>query len=279
MFILPLGISSNKLPRIYLQSVRAYPALEAGALLLPLVISTSILSILSGQYMSHYHRYLPSVAVGFVLWMLGTGLRCMFSRSLPLGAIIVILMIEGAGIGLTLQPSKKQPFRYLPSMSSANPVSALVGLYANSRTEDRAVVTGLRNFMRTMGGAFGLVAAGAILSNTLSKELSGYAFAQGRTLSELDVDDVPDEDKPAVRRAYMAALHWIFIFYACSAAVNVLLTVGIGNKSLKSDAKAPKVEPKPEERDAATAANGVVQGCHVSAESETNGSEKKREEV
>ena len=94
------------LPRIYLQSVRAYPALESGALLLPLVISTSILSILSGQYMSRFHRYLPPVAVGFVLWMLGTGLRCMFSQSLPLGAIIVILMIEGAGIGLTLQPSE-----------------------------------------------------------------------------------------------------------------------------------------------------------------------------
>ena len=132
--------------------------------------------------------------------------------------------------------------------------------------------------MRTMGGAFGLVAAGAILSNTLSKELSSYPFAQGKTLSELDVDDVPDEDKPAVRKAYMTALHWIFIFYACSAAVNVLLTVGIGNKSLKPGAKAPKHEPKSEEQDAIPE-TGVVQGDHVSTESEANGPEKKREEV
>ena len=130
--------------------------------------------------------------------------------------------------------------------------------------------------MRTMGGAFGLVGAGAILSNTLSKELSSYPFAQGRTLSELDVDDVPDEDKPAVRKAYMAALHWIFIFYACSAAINVLLIVGIGNKSLKTNAKPPKDEPG-ERHDGP---DEGVQGRRVEiSESENRNSEKRQEAV
>jgi hypothetical protein len=34
---------------------------------------------------------------------------------------------------------------------------ALIGLLANSNTDDRAVCTGLRNFLRTVGGSFGLI--------------------------------------------------------------------------------------------------------------------------
>jgi hypothetical protein len=37
-----------------------------------------------------------------------------------------------------------------------------VGLLANSRPEDRGVVTSLRNFLRTTGGAFGLIGASSL---------------------------------------------------------------------------------------------------------------------
>lgn len=91
---------------IYFQSVLGYNALESGALILPLIISSSVCSIVSGQFMSRVGRYMPCVAVGFGLWTLGTGLKCLFSRTTPLGVVIGFLIVEGLGVGLTLQPSK-----------------------------------------------------------------------------------------------------------------------------------------------------------------------------
>lgn len=98
--------------------------------------------------MSRAGLYMPCILVGFILWTVGNGLTLIFDENTDLGPLIGVLIVEGAGIGLTLQPT-------------------LVGTYANSRSEDRAVTTGLRNFIRAIAGAFSLVISGVILSNTL----------------------------------------------------------------------------------------------------------------
>lgn len=40
------------------------------------------------------------------LWVLGAGLKVLFSRSTPVSVYVVVLMIEGIGIGFVLQPGK-----------------------------------------------------------------------------------------------------------------------------------------------------------------------------
>lgn len=49
---------------------------------------------------------MPCIGAGYGLWTIGTGLKCIFTKSTPLWALIVVLLVEGLGIGLTLQPSK-----------------------------------------------------------------------------------------------------------------------------------------------------------------------------
>lgn len=49
---------------------------------------------------------MPCIAVGYGLWTIGTGLKCTFTKSTPLWTLIVVLLIEGLGVGLTLQPSE-----------------------------------------------------------------------------------------------------------------------------------------------------------------------------
>jgi hypothetical protein len=41
------------------------------------------------------------------------------------------------------------------SLHAANSFIVLVGLFAGSDSNDRAILTGLRNFLRDMGGAIG----------------------------------------------------------------------------------------------------------------------------
>lgn len=211
---------------IYFQSILMYSPLVSGALILPVVITTSIGSIVSGQYMARIGSYMHCILAGFVLWTLGSGLTLLFDRDTGLGPLIVILIVEGAGIGLTLQPT-------------------LVGMYANSRSEDRAVTTGLRNFIRTIGGAFGLVVSGVTLSNTLSTGLGSEDFATDALIAELtsstyalDSLSLSQSQQQRVLDVYMLGLHYIFIFYTVCAGLSLLLTSWVGNTSLK----APKQE-------------------------------------
>jgi hypothetical protein len=222
-FLLGLAYFGNLfyLP-IYFQSVLRYSPLISGALLLPIVITTSIGSILSGQYMARIGSYMHCIVAGFMLWTLGNGLTLILGRQTRLGPLIGILIVEGAGIGLTLQPT-------------------LVGMYANSNMEDRAVVTGLRNFIRTIGGAFGLVTSGVILSNTLSTALAGQDFATdsfvaGLTSStySLGQSGITTSQRELVLDVYMRALHYIFIFYTVCSGLSLLLVVWVGNTSLKA---------------------------------------------
>jgi MFS family permease len=193
---------------IYFQSILKYSALTSGALILPLIISTSATSIIAGQSMSRIGRYMPCILVGFALWTIGD--------------ITGYLIVEGAGIGLTLQPT-------------------LVGMYANSRSEDRAVITGLRNFIRTIGGAFGLVISGVVLSNTLNRELAGASFITGDVITELtsstlaiDKMGFSPQENDKILAAYMRGIHYIFIFYNLCSGLSLLLTLLVGNTSLRS---------------------------------------------
>ncbi|GKT43566.1 efflux pump dotC [Colletotrichum spaethianum] len=207
---------------IYFQSILKFSPLAAGAMILPVIITTSALSILSGQYMLRLGLYMPCIFVGFFLWTLGNGLTILFDRDTGLGELIGILIIVGAGIGLTLQPT-------------------LVGMYANSRSEDRAVTTGLRNFIRTIGGAFGLVISGVILSNTLKRDLHGKDFISDSLIAELTSSTYTlgekgftEEEQTVILKAYMKGLHYIFIYYVVCSGLSLVLTLGVGNTSLKA---------------------------------------------
>ncbi|KXH62752.1 major facilitator superfamily transporter [Colletotrichum nymphaeae SA-01] len=216
---------------IYFQSILNYEPLLSGALILPVIITTSGLSILSGQYMLRVGRYMPCILAGFFLWTLGNGLTILFDRDTGLGKLIPILVVMGAGIGLTLQPT-------------------LVGMYANSRAEDRAVTTGLRNFIRTIGGAFGLVISGVILSNTLRRDLHGKDFVSDAMIAELtsstytlDQRGFSDAEKAVILEAYMKGLHYIFVYYVICSGLSLVLTLGVGNTGLKAKKAAPPEEP------------------------------------
>ena len=218
---------------LYFQSILRYSPLASGALILPVVISTSFTSIISGQYMNKVGSYMHCILVGFALWTLGNGLTLLFGRNTGIAVLIIIGIIEGAGIGLTLQPT-------------------LVGMYANGRSEDRAVTTGLRNFIRTIGGAFGLVISGVILSNTLSRDLSHQPFVSESLMQQLTSSTydlakfgLSQDEQEDVFEAYMLGLHYIFIFFTVCSGLGLFLTFWVGNTSLKAPKKLDEEDAMP----------------------------------
>ncbi|CAG1999323.1 unnamed protein product [Fusarium graminearum] len=97
-------------------------------------------------------RYMPILRAGFTVWTLGAGLKLLFNRNTHIAVYIVVLAVEGAGIGWVRQPG-------------------LVALQANSAEEDRAVATGTRNVFRSLGGVVGIAVSTAVYYAVLDKAL------------------------------------------------------------------------------------------------------------
>ncbi|KAM0464473.1 hypothetical protein ACHAPV_002299 [Trichoderma viride] len=126
MFVLPL----------YLQNVRGLSPAQAGALMLPMVITHGLTSGLTGILISVIGRYKPVIVIGAACWVLAAIGKMHFHQTTPFWEIIVVGVFDGISVGCSLQP-------------------VLVGLFAGSDAQDRAVLTGLRNFLRDFGGATG----------------------------------------------------------------------------------------------------------------------------
>jgi hypothetical protein len=61
---------------------------------------------------------MPVVASGFAIWSIGAGLKCLFGRETQIWLVITVLLVEGCGVGLTLQPSEWN--NLLPAVDGIN---------------------------------------------------------------------------------------------------------------------------------------------------------------
>ncbi|EIW73620.1 hypothetical protein TREMEDRAFT_13940, partial [Tremella mesenterica DSM 1558] len=122
---------------IYLQYVKGYSSLVSGAWILVTTLPNTVWGIWSGFYISRTNHYKRIIVIGALLWTLGLGLQILWKESTHIAVVLVILLINGFGVGWSLQ-------------------TTMVAALATTPAPDRAVVTAARNFFRTMGGAFGL---------------------------------------------------------------------------------------------------------------------------
>lgn len=210
---------------IYFQQVRGYSALQSAALVLPLLLLQSLAGVASGPIMSKLARYGPVLYSGMALWTLGAGLKILFSLQTSVAVYVVVLAIEGIGIGFVLQP-------------------ALVALQALSRKEDRAVATSVRNLMRMLGSVFGMASSTAIKYAVTKAALpSGMPI----TLQSAVMDGTWDRGdpalaawEPAILDAEMRGIRAVFIMLAPLVALCLLGCYFVPDTVLKGDEKVNK---------------------------------------
>ncbi|PGH01162.1 hypothetical protein AJ80_09057 [Polytolypa hystricis UAMH7299] len=177
---------------LYYQIVLGYAPLMSGVLVLPLILSFSASSTTAGLILSKIGRCNPVVRIGYLLWTAGAGGRIAFGENTSLGVIVVCLMIEGLGVGFSFQP-------------------VMIALLSNTKKEDRAVVTGLRNFLRTMGGAVGLAIGAAVLNNLLTANIPSHLAAKDAPMELASMlNTLSPSDKAVVVAAYMKGLKVVF---------------------------------------------------------------------
>ncbi|ETS74356.1 hypothetical protein PFICI_14222 [Pestalotiopsis fici W106-1] len=209
LFVLPL----------YLQNVRGFSPSQAGVLLLPMVISHGVTSALTGILISFLGHYKPIIVTGATCWALAAVAKFYIDQDTQIWSLIVVGILDGVGVGCSLQP-------------------VLVGLFAASDSDDRAVLTGLRNFLRDIGGATSTTVSGAILSNVLyvqlksrfSPELIAKLVSSANALENLHLTD---EEKALVNQGYMDGLHAVFASFAVLVAIHLGMCLCIKDYGLK----------------------------------------------
>nr|WP_318836388.1 MDR family MFS transporter [Actinomadura rudentiformis] len=184
----------------YLQIVKGMSPAASGLMTLPLVIGMFVTSTGSGQIVTRTGRWKIFPVLGLVFVggsMLLLSQLHTDSSKLVIGADVAVL---GVGLGLTMQ------ILILAAQNAAAPAVL-------------AATTAGVSFFRNLGGAMGVAAFGAILTNRLNAELKDAmasahvtAPASGTTLGSPDqVHALPEPFKGLVLESFTKALESVFM--------------------------------------------------------------------
>jgi EmrB/QacA subfamily drug resistance transporter len=148
----------------YMQLVHGVSATESGLLLLPLLIGLLVMSISSGRYISRTGNYRWFPLAGTVLVTIGLALLTQLGAHTSLVRVGLDILVFGAGLGLFMQV-------LVLAVQNAAPMKQM------------GVATSSVTFFRSMGGAIGASALGAVLTAGVSREFARFlpraALAQG----------------------------------------------------------------------------------------------------
>jgi EmrB/QacA subfamily drug resistance transporter len=139
----------------YMQLVHGVSATESGLLLLPLLVGLLVMSISSGRYISRTGNYRWFPLAGTIIVSIGLWLLTHVAAHTSLTIIGLYILVFGAGLGLFIQVLTLV-------VQNAVPVKQL------------GVATSSVTFFRSMGGAIGASALGAILTARVAAEFLHY---------------------------------------------------------------------------------------------------------
>lgn len=206
---------------LYIQNVRGWDPTTSAAFLVAINVPQSVVSTISGLFISRYKRYGIVIWTGFAVWTLGAGLICSFTRSTHPAAIAVMLSISGIGAGCIFQP-------------------VLIALQAHCSKAQRAAVISNRNFLRSSGGAVGLSISAQVLQSSLRNNLPPRLTAFAHDTYAIP-PNLSAADEDAIRNAYMTAIRTVFIVSAPMIGLCLALCIFIKDRGLQ----------RPEEREQA----------------------------
>ncbi|UOH83232.1 hypothetical protein LQV05_005951 [Cryptococcus neoformans] len=216
---------------IYLQYVKGYSSLVSGAFILAGTVPQAIWGVIGGFYISKTNHYKRVIIAGAAIWTLGLGLQLLWKRTTNIGMVIGFLEITSIGIGWSLQ-------------------TTLVAALATTPSKDRAVVTGGRNFFRTMGGAFGLAMSNAIYQASVTKKLdsiTNLTASQREGLLSSSLSYISDLDPSVandVRSAWSYGLKLVFASFTAIGGMCLIMTFWIQEVEFRKEAVDLEAEKK-----------------------------------
>src|ERR1035438_257346 len=222
----------------YLQLVHGVSATESGLLLLPLLMGLLAMSISSGLYISRTGRYRWFPLAGTIGVTIGLGLLTRLGAHTSLLVVSLDILVFGLGLGLFMQ------------------VLTLVVQNA-APMKQMGVATASVTFFRSMGGAIGASALGAVLTAGITAEfprflppaaLAGGAKSGNKVAQLIQSPAVLDALKrtdPALHegiiQAYSHAIDRLFLAAVPVSVLSIIAALFIRQVKLRTSNTQPQI--------------------------------------
>jgi EmrB/QacA subfamily drug resistance transporter len=217
----------------YLQLVHGVSATESGLLLLPLLVGLLSMSISSGLYISRTGRYRWFPLAGTIGVTIGLALLSRLGAHTSLTIVSLYVLVFGLGLGLFMQV-------LVLVVQNAVPMSQM------------GVATSSVTFFRSMGGAIGASALGAVLTAGITAEFPRFLPAAALTGKGSKVADLIQSPQaldalklthPAIHegiiQAYSHAIDRLFLVAVPVSILSVIAALFINQVQLRSGNEPP----------------------------------------
>jgi MFS family permease len=218
---------------LYQQTVQRASATGSGLLLIPLMLGSTVTTLVAGQVTTRTGRYKALPVIGGAVMTVGLILLSRLgpdTSKLTAGAYFVVL---GAGMGFLMQITS------LIVQNSVHP-------------RDMGVASSSRMFFQQIGGSIGVSLFGVIFTRRLAEAMSVRApgvhlGAGGAQLDPATVNTLPPAVRSAAFFAISHAVDSIFIWAAPAAAAVFVLALLIKEVPLRGRSEPPgETVPQPE---------------------------------
>ncbi|MEU8461916.1 MDR family MFS transporter [Streptomyces sp. NPDC029003] len=220
----------------YFQLARGESPTMSGILTIPMIGGLFVSSTVSGQIITKTGRWKAWLVAGGVLLTAGLGLLGTLRHDTAYWHIAVFMALTGLGLGMMMQNLV---------LATQNQVAP----------EDLGAASSVVTFFRSLGGAVGVSALGAVMANRVTHyvkdglaELGPKAAAMGHGGTAgggiPDLDKLPAPFRTVIESAYGHGVGDVFLYAAPFALLALVLVVFIKEVALKSRpaAHAPAAE-------------------------------------
>ncbi|HEY7143479.1 MAG TPA: MDR family MFS transporter [Streptosporangiaceae bacterium] len=217
---------------IYQQTVQHLSAVGSGLMLIPMMLGSTVTSLIAGQLTTRTGRYKVLPIMGAAIMSVGMFLLTSVGVHTSLVSIGAYFVVMGVGMGFLMQTT---------SLIVQNSVAPT----------DMGVASSSRTFFQQIGGSVGVAMFGAIFARRLTQVLSArlpgaHLNAAGGQLNPVTVNQLPAAVRGDVFAAITHGVQGVFVWAAPSAVIVFLLALFIKEVPLRGRAPAAEQATEPE---------------------------------
>jgi EmrB/QacA subfamily drug resistance transporter len=217
---------------LYQQTVQHLSATASGLMLIPLMLGSTVTTLIAGQVTTRTGRYKALPIIGSGVMAIGMYLLTGLGVSTSLVTSGLYFVVLGIGMGFLMQ---------ITTLVAQNSVAP----------RDMGVASSSRTFFQQIGGSIGVSAFGAIFAHRLTSQLSAtlpgvhLATGGGQSLNPVELTHLPAAIQHQVFAAITYAVQGVFWWAVPAALVVFVLAWLIKEVPLRGRA-APEQEPTAE---------------------------------
>ena len=206
---------------LFQQAVQGASAANSGLQLLPMLLSTMIVSVIAGRITTNTGRYKALPIIGAALMVLGLFLLARMDVGTSRVTSGLYMAVLGAGMGFLMQ---------ITMLVAQNSVEL----------KDMGVASGTTTLFRTLGSSFGVAVMGALFNDRVREEMAtrggeaaGAATAESAQLTADALAALPAGVRETYRHAVAAGTHSAFLLASICAVAALVLTLFVREVALR----------------------------------------------